>query len=42
MITQADITTGAYFFMAAGAIITSIGGIIIYLHFKSKYPNKKP
>ncbi len=36
MITQADITTGAYFFLVAGGIITAMGAIVVYLHKKSK------
>lgn len=41
MITQADFTTGAYFFLLAGGIIVTVGGIVIYLNKKFKYQKKK-
>ncbi len=40
MITQADITTGAYFYLVAGGIITSMGAVIVYLLKSKKHDSK--
>ena len=38
--SQEDITTGVYFFLLMGGLITLFGAIVVYLNKKSKKSKK--